>query len=124
MWGRRDLNPQPIGYEPTALTIELHPQKWKEVWESNPCSSNIYGTQIISLSVLPITLTSLLKFGSRGGTRTLTPLLIKDFKSFASAIPPLDHLAEVVGLEPTTDRLTADSSTIELHFSRSGMMGL
>ena len=64
------------------------------------------------------------KFGSRGGTRTLTPLLIKDFKSFASAIPPLDHLAEVVGLEPTTDRLTADSSTIELHFSRSGMMGL
>ena len=23
MWPRRDLNPQPIGYEPTALTIEL-----------------------------------------------------------------------------------------------------
>lgn len=24
-WGRRDSNPQPIGYEPTALTIELQP---------------------------------------------------------------------------------------------------
>lgn len=39
---------------------------------------------------------------------------------------PLRHLtilAEVVGLEPTTDRLTADSSTIELHFSRSGVVG-
>ena len=23
VWPRRDLNPQPIGYEPTALTIEL-----------------------------------------------------------------------------------------------------
>lgn len=89
MWGRRDLNPQPIGYEPTALTIELHPQKWKEVWESNPCSANIYGTRIISPSVLPVTLTSL-KFGSRGGTRTLTPLLATDFKSVVSAIPPLD----------------------------------
>ncbi len=26
-WPRRDLNPQPIGYEPTALTIELQGRK-------------------------------------------------------------------------------------------------
>ena len=64
------------------------------------------------------------KFGIEGGTRTLTPLLATDFKSVVSAIPPLRHLAEVVGFEPTTNRLTADCSTIELHFSRSGMMGL
>jgi len=119
MWPRRDSNPQPIGYEPTALTIELQGRNsapnwnrtsnlrfrrallypvelweryiWKEVWESNPCSSNIYGTQIISLSVLPITLTSLFKFGIEGGTRTLTPSLATDFKSVVSAIPPLRH---------------------------------
>lgn len=24
-WGRRDLNPQPSGYEPPALTLELRP---------------------------------------------------------------------------------------------------
>ena len=64
------------------------------------------------------------KFGIEGGTRTLTPLLATDFKSVVSAIPPLRHLAEVVGLEPTTKKLTVSHSTIELHFSRSGMMGL
>ena len=30
----------------------------------------------------------------------------------------------MVGFEPTTSELTAHDSTIELHFSRSGMMGL
>ena len=28
VWGGRDSNPQPIDYEPTALTIELPPQKF------------------------------------------------------------------------------------------------
>ena len=41
--------------------------------------------------MLPVTLTFLLKIGSRGGTRTHTPLLIRDFKSLAAAITPLDH---------------------------------
>jgi hypothetical protein len=27
VWGGRDSNPQPIDYEPTALTIELPPLK-------------------------------------------------------------------------------------------------
>ena len=27
MWGRSDSNRQPISYEPTALTIELHPHQ-------------------------------------------------------------------------------------------------
>ena len=120
IWPRRDLNPQPIGYEPTALTIELQGHlnylhtKWKEVWESNPCSANIYGTQDINLSVLPITLTSPIKIGGQGGTRTLTLLRARDFKSLVAAITPLDHLALKVGLEPTTNRLTADRSTTEL----------
>jgi len=30
-WPRRDSNPQPIGYEPTALTIEL--QGLKSLWQ-------------------------------------------------------------------------------------------
>ena len=43
-WAFRDLNPGPIGYEPTALTTELKaldPQwlekKWRPLRDSNPC---------------------------------------------------------------------------------------
>jgi hypothetical protein len=36
-WGYLGLNQGPIGYEPTALTTELYPQKtWRWVGDSNP----------------------------------------------------------------------------------------
>ena len=44
-WAFRDLNPGPIGYEPTALTTELKAlnlychgkRKWRPLRDSNPC---------------------------------------------------------------------------------------
>ena len=124
MWGRRDLNPQPIGYEPTALTIELHPQKVEEGMGIEPMLGQHLWHMRYKLIGASNYTNLPFKFGIEGGTRTLTPLLATDFKSVASAISPLRHLAEVVGVEPTTKVLTGLRSTIELHFSRSGMMGL
>jgi hypothetical protein len=94
MWGRRDSNPQPIGYEPTALTIELHPQKWCKIWESNPCSALVAGHHDYK-SCGASNYTNLAKFGIEGGTRTLTPSLATDFKSVVSAIPPLRHIFKI-----------------------------
>ena len=69
---------------------------------------------------------NLAKVGTRGGTRTLTSLRTTDFKSVASAIPPLErfdvcilHLeagqvnrncSEPTGLEPATSAVTGQRS--------------
>ena len=66
--------------------------KYQNRTDARPSSQGTIG---ISYAVLPITLTFHFKFGSREGTRTLTPSLATDFKSVVSAIPPLDQLSKI-----------------------------
>ena len=72
------MNPQPIGYEPTALTIELQGLKLVQGAGIEPALGPHLGHTRYKL-VGTSSYTNLAKIGSRGGTRTLTPLLATDF---------------------------------------------
>ena len=42
-WGWLDLNQRPIGYEPTALTTELHPHMLTNPWLTEMSISDLMG---------------------------------------------------------------------------------
>jgi hypothetical protein len=95
LWLRRqDLNLRPSGYEPDELpAAPLRDIKLEKVWCRGP-ESNRYGK-----------------------------LIPQDFKSCASASSATPAiLAPRVGLEPTTYRLTAECSTIELPWNTNAML--
>ena len=67
------------------------------------------------------------EYGGEGGIRTLAPLS-RSTPLAGAPLEPLEYfpnlLTPQVGLEPTTDRLTADCSTTELLRKMVGLSGL
>jgi hypothetical protein len=99
MWPRRDSNPQPIGYEPTALTIELQGlTKMVQGAGIEPALGPHLGHTRYKL-VGTSSYTNLAKSGAQGGTRTHTVVRPTDFKSVAAAITPPEHFNHEVILD-------------------------
>jgi hypothetical protein len=84
------LNPQPIGYEPTALTIELQGLKLVQGAGIEPALGPHLGRTRYKL-VGTSSYTNLAKIGDDRGTRTLTLARALDFKSNVAAITPYRH---------------------------------
>ena len=83
------MNPQPIGYEPTALTIELQGLKLVQGAGIEPALGPHLGHTRYKL-VGTSSYTNLAKIGTRSGTRTHTVVRPTDFKSVAAAITPFE----------------------------------
>lgn len=117
------IEPTLSGYEPPVLTIELQGLKYKKLTKVEGgmgiepmLVQHLWNTDYKSVGASSYTnLPFQIWYRRRDSNpharyrqRILSPLCLPFHHS--------DIYAEVVGLEPTTDRLTADSSTIELHF--------
>jgi hypothetical protein len=55
-------------------------------------------TDLQSAATLQLRRTPILKFGTRGGTRTHTVVRPTDFKSVAAAITPLEHVKHLFSI--------------------------